>query len=268
MDTPEFATAVGEWARFWADHAEAKGIVPSRLSVLLYDEPHAPEQDAIIIAWANAIRAAGADLTIWEDPTYDSVSESQAAMAAVCDVICPNRTIFLRADEEYRNFYRAQRDAGKRLEFYSCSGPSTLLDPYSYYRLQAWTCWKEGAEASYFWAFGDNADISPWNEYLAPRNVYMLSFLDDISVTPAKMMEAAREGVQDYEYFVLLQAAVDAAPAGPAKDAAAKLLAELPDRVLDAGTTLGLMWHDEMDRTHADAARVEILDALATLHAE
>ncbi|MBX3180689.1 MAG: hypothetical protein KF886_25360 [Candidatus Hydrogenedentes bacterium] len=267
MDDPEFDTAVGQWASFWADHARARGIDPSRLAVLLFDEPHAPEHDAIIVAWANAIRQAGAGWTIWEDPTYHELTESQEAMFAACDVICPNRTIFLRGSEDYRDFYRKQRDAGKRLEFYSCSGPSTLLDPYAYYRLQAWTCWKEGAQASYFWAFGDNAGVSPWNEYLAPRNIYTLSFLDDTSVTPAKMMEAAREGVQDYEYFVMLQAAIDRAPEGPAKDAAKRLLEELPDRVLDASTTPGLLWHDDIDRSLADEARIQILDALAALRA-
>ncbi len=267
MDAPQFATAVGEWANFWSAHAREKGVDPAQLSVLLYDEPHAPEQDAIIIAWAKAIKAAGAGWTIWEDPTYQSVSESQAAMVAECDVLCPNRQIFVRADEEYRDFYRSQRAAGKRLEFYACSGPSSLLDPYSYYRLQAWTCWKEGAKASYFWAFGDNADISPWNEYLAPRNIYTLSFLDDTSVVPAKMMEAAREGVEDYEYFVMLQAAVDKAPEGPARTAAKQLLEMLPDKVLDAGITPGMMWHDEMDRTLADKGRVEVLEALVSLKA-
>lgn len=268
MNAFEFATAVGEWANFWAAHAREKGIEPARLNVLLVDEPHSPEQDATIVAWSKAIKGAGAGWTIWEDPTSHRMSDSEQTMADASDVLCPNRTIYLRADEAYRDFFRAQRDAGKRLEFYSCSGSSTLLDPYAYYRLQAWTCWKEGATASYFWAFGDNAGISPWNEYLAPRHIYTLSFLDDTSVTPAKMMEAAREGVEDYEYFVMLEAAVEAAPAGPARDAAQRLLSELPDAVLDAGVSPGLMWHDDLDRTLADTGRIQILEALVELQGE
>lgn len=265
LDTPAFKTAVGEWAHFWATHAATHGIAAERLCVLLLDEPHDPAQDAIIIAWAEAIKAASVDFTIWEDPTYLGVSESQAALAEVCDVLCPNRTIFLRANEEYRDFYRAARDGGTGLEFYSCSGPTTLLDPYSYFRLQAWTCWAEGATASYFWAFGDNAGGSSWNEYMLPRNIYTLTYLDDTSVTPAKMMEAAREGIQDYEYFVMLQTAVEQAPAGPEREAAATLLRTLPEQVLDAGTSPGLMWHDDLDRSQADVARVKVLDALVTL---
>ncbi len=265
MDTPAFKTAVGEWARFWAKHAATQGIAPERVCVLLLDEPHEPAQDAIIIAWATAIAEAGADFTIWEDPTYQGVSESQAQLAAVCDVLCPNRTIFLRANEEYRDFYRAERDKGTTLEFYSCSGPTTLLDPYSYFRLQAWTCWAEGATASYFWAFGDNAGGSSWNEYVLPRNIYTLTYLDDTSVTPAKMMEGAREGIQDYEYFVMLEAAVEKAPDGAAKDAAQGLLDSLPALVLEAGTSAGLMWHDRLDRSQADIARVKVLDALVAL---
>ncbi|MCF6287070.1 MAG: hypothetical protein L3K26_18070, partial [Candidatus Hydrogenedentes bacterium] len=193
-DAPEFKTAVGEWARFWAEHARSRGIDPERLCILLLDEPHEAAQDQIIIAWAKAIEAAGADLTIWEDPTYNGVSESQELLVEVCDVLCPNRPIFLRANDAYRDFYRAQRDRGTTLEFYSCSGPTTLLDPYAYFRLQAWTCWDEGATASYFWAFGDNAGGSSWNEYVLARNIYTLSFLDDTSIGTAKPMEAAREG--------------------------------------------------------------------------
>jgi hypothetical protein len=267
MGTPAFDTAVGDWARFWSAHAKAKGIDPARVCLLLYDEPHAPEQDAIIIAWASAIRASGAGLSVWEDPTYDKVSESQAAMAAQCQILCPNRPIFLAADEAYRDFYRAQRDAGRALEFYSCSGPSTLLDPYAYYRLQAWTCWKEGAVASYFWAFGDNADISSWNEYVSQRSIYTLSFLDDRSITAAKPMEAAREGVEDYEYFVMLREALKSAPAGPKADAARALLTELPEVVLSTGTSKSLMWHDEVDRSQADVARIRILEVLVALGA-
>lgn len=262
---PEFDAAVGDWSRFWSEHAASKGIDPAKVCLLLYDEPHAPEQDAIIIAWAKAIRAGGAGVSVWEDPTYDQVSESQQVMAAQCQVLCPNRPIFLGASEEYRDFYRGQRDEGRVLEFYSCSGPSTLLDPYAYYRLQAWTCWKEGAKASYFWAFGDNAGTSPWNEYVSQRAIYCLSFLDDVSVTAAKPMEAAREGVEDYEYFVMLRDALKSAPAGPEADAAMALLTGLPDQVLSSGVSATLMWNEEIDRSQADLARVKILDALQSL---
>jgi hypothetical protein len=265
METPAFAVAVGDWARFWADHAKSKGIAPNRLCVLLLDEPHEVAQDQIIIAWATAIKAAGAGLTIWEDPTYHGVSDSQAQLVKVCDVLCPNRTIFLRASDAYRDFYRAERDQGTRLEFYACVGPTTLLDPYSYFRLQAWTCWKEGALASYFWAFGDNAGGSSWNEYVLPGKIYTLTYLDETSVTPAKMLEAAREGIEDYEYLVMLRAAIASAPAGPARKAAEAVMAALPDRVLESATSPGLLWHDKLDRSQADVVRIQILDALGAL---
>jgi hypothetical protein len=264
-DTPEFAIAVGEWSRFWAAHARSKGISPERLCILLLDEPHEPAQDEIIIAWVKAMAAADSGLTIWEDPTFRGVSESQSALAKVCNVLCPNRPIFLRSTEAYRDFFRGERDGGTTLEFYSCTGPTTLLDPYAYFRLQAWTCWKEGAAASYFWAFGDNAGGSSWNEYKLPRAIYTLTYLDDTSVTPAKMLEAAREGVEDYEYFVMLEAAIETAPEGPEKVAAQTLLNTLPVAVLETGTSDGLMWHDKLDRRHADKARSQILEALQSL---
>ena len=61
------------------------------------------------------------------------------------DILCPNRPMWFREGPDFASFYRDQQSRGRTLQFYSCSGPARLLDPYSYYRLQAWHCWKIGA---------------------------------------------------------------------------------------------------------------------------
>jgi hypothetical protein len=249
MGTPEFDRAAQAWITFWAERITSRGLFPDQFAVLLYDEPHAPEQDAIIIAWAKALRAANTGIRVWEDPTYREITEANPEMLELCDVICPNRTIFLRGSDASRQLYIDQRDAGRTLEFYSCSGPMRLLDPYLYCRLQAWTCWQYGATASYFWAFGDDGGGTSWNEYGAVRTAYTPVFLDGTSVTAGKHMEAIRESVD--------QAVVERAE---------RLLEEAPGRVC-AGyeADAGFWWKAECDRTVADAVRREILEMLVAL---
>jgi hypothetical protein len=270
MNTPEFDSAVKAWTLFWADYMRGLGKTPDQLALLILDEPHAPEQDAIILAWAKAIRAADTGIRIWEDPIYrGDMTKANPDMIAACHVLCPNRPIFLSSPQSYRDYYVARRNEGIALEFYSCSGPVRSLDPYAYHRLQAWECWRYDAQAMYFWAFGDTGYGSSWNEYAARGTDYCPQFLGPKTVTAGKHLECAREGVQDFEYLVMLRDAVaEAESAGKAGDAvkhAKQLLAELPEQVLEAGASDSLWWREDIDRNMADTARVKVLDALVAL---
>lgn len=272
MDTPQFETAVKAYASFWTQHATDKGVKPEQIVLLLVDEPSDPKQDAVILAWARAIKASGSGLRIWEDPIYQDMSKANQEMVAACDVLCPNRCIFLAADSGYREYFAAQRERGATLEFYSCSGPMRLLDPYHYVRLQAWECWRYGAVGSYFWAFSDGGGASSWNEYALPGSAYTPLFLDATSVTAGKHMEACRESVEDYEYLVMLEKAINVAAArgvsGEIVERARTLLSEGPARVCEAKQPASYRWHkDEVDRSVADRVRVEVLDMLVALTA-
>jgi len=177
---------------------------------LIRDEPHEGSDDVEpIVGWARAIKAAEPSVLIWEDPTYRDPTKAPAEMFEVCDVLCPNRAMWLGRAKLFEPFYLDQKRKGKELQSYSCSGPARMLDPYSYYRLQAWHCWHFGATGSFFWAFGDNSGSSSWNEYFTQSGPYTPLFLDDETVTPGKQMEAIRESVEDYECFVMLRKAVE-----------------------------------------------------------
>ena len=99
-------------------------------------------------------------------------------------------------------------------------------------------------------------------------------------MTAGKHLEAAREGVEDYEYFAMLDRAIRKASAqgrtGPAVEEARRLLENLPASVCDAaghggGMTSdqplgGFHWlNDKVDRTLADEARIQVLAALTAL---
>ena len=269
VGTPSFEKKVAAWIRFWAQHVRGLGLKASQLGLLLVDEPNRQEQYDVIRAWAEVIQKTEPAVLVWEDTcprTWDGFDE----MARSVDVLTPNRSHWLERDEAFRNRFRAQRRAGRQLGFYSCAGPARTFDPYAYYLLQQWQCFKEGATWSGFWAFGDNARQSCWNEYLAQGNgPYCPVYIDETSVTGAKYMEAIAEGVQDYETLVMLCdriAALEKRGKTPADLARARaLLAGACDRVLAGAGTQGYRWDEPKDRTVADTVRVEILEVLTSL---
>lgn len=269
IDSPEFSSRVGSWISAWVRHLGSRGIRPDQLGLLIHDEPHEGSDIRPLLAWARAIRAAEPDVIIWEDPTYRDPAAAPAELFEVCHVLCPNRPMWLDEGPSFAEFYGGQQRQGKTLELYSCSGPAKLLDPYSYYRLQAWHCRQIGATGSYFWAFGDTGGASSWCEYFARSGPYTPLFLDDHSVTAGKHMEAIRESVQDYEYFVMLGEAIERARRtgiDPALIAnAEQLLTQAPDTVLAARDASQLRWHEPKDRTVADTVRVKLLQTMESL---
>jgi hypothetical protein len=268
-DSPVFERAVGEWIHFWVDHASQLGVRPEQLFLLIVDEPHARSQDEQIVRWAKAIKAAEPRVLIWENPPYTNPSDGLPDMFRLSDVLTLNREMLLRQSRAFANFYRTQRTDGRELELYSSTGPARLLDPYSYYRLQAWHCFELGAGGSHFWAFSDSADGSSWNEYAINRDAYTPLFIDRTSVTSSKHMEAIREGVEDFEYLVRLRERIQATErANPGHSFLARarsILDSAVHRVLDAEEASELRWAIRKDRSIADAVRFEIGQALEML---
>ncbi|MCC6154029.1 MAG: hypothetical protein IT367_09740 [Candidatus Hydrogenedentes bacterium] len=265
-----FERAAKEWFNFWADHIRASGLKPEQFAVLLVDEPYEHQHDAAIAAWAKPLREANTGIRLWIDPTHRTMAVTEAQSIAVCDAVCPNRQIFYQAEQPYRDFFTSLPGKGKQLEFYSCSGPVRVLDPYSYHRLQPWDCWRYGAKASYFWAFGDTGGGSAWNEYAAKGTCYTPLFLDATSVTTGKHMEAIREGIEDYEYLAMLDEAVAAAKDknvdAAILESARALLNDGPASITDACfNNKGFDWDETMDRGAADGVRVKILELLTNL---
>ena len=278
MGTPEFDTAVKAWVTFWAKHMKAKGLQPEQFGLLLVDEPDEPWMDERILAWAKPIREADTGIRIWEDTTHRDMDRANQEMIEACHVLCPNYVSFLVQGQEYRDYYLKKRDQGIGLEFYTAL-TGRVFDPYAA-RLMAWTSWRYGATAIYMWSLTDTGGASSWNEYLTIKDAYSPMFIDEDSVTAGKHLEAAREGVQDYEYFAMLDRAIrkasDRGRTGPAVEEARRLLESLPGRVCDAaghggeivsGQPLGgFHWFNEkVDRTLADEARIQVLAALTEL---
>ena len=267
--TLRFERAVADWARAWAAHNAEIGLKPGQVGVLIVDEPKSEDKDQRILDWATAIKQGTSDITIWEDPVHHAPWAAKVqGMFDACDVLCPNLARYIAGGDKARRFYAKHQRRGAKLWFYQCSGPGRLHDPYYYHRLQHWHCWVAGAVGSGFWAYGDAAGTSPWNDYAAKRTSYTPAYIEDTSVTDGKHWEAVREGIQDYECLRMLRDRIEELAAkgasGPKLAAARQLLEEGPKRVAEYSPGK-LPWVRPKDRSAADQVRVQVLEALAGL---
>ncbi|WP_242392049.1 hypothetical protein [Anaeromyxobacter oryzisoli] len=273
LGTPAFSEAVKEWAQFWAAHVAGKGIDPGRVDLLFVDEPNGRELAERQIAWARALGASSSGLRSWVDPVYADAARTPAELVGTADVVCVNRGLADRTGAPYRALASVVLAAGKTLEVYGTDGPASGLDPYVYFRLQAWWAFDLGATAVGFWSFTDAGQGSAWREYIAPGAVYSPLFLDGRSVTPSKHLAAIREGVEDYEYLAMLRDAIAAAAArrgadDPALARARAVLASVVHRVLEASRVDAYTWTSPKDRSVADAARIEVVEEVRRLAAD
>lgn len=268
MGTELFNKKVGQWATAWVKHAAEQGIAPGQIMILLVDEPRSDAQDQRIIAWARALRAAQPELVIWNDPVHAEPDKVHPEFYEFSDVLCPHAPRFLGEKQAYRDFYVAQREAGQELWFYSCSGPSKLLDPAAYYRGQFWLNLCYEGKGSCYWAFGDEAGFS-WNAYSQPRACYSPLFLSPTTITDAKQMEAIREGAEDYQYFMMLQAKVEELEAAGVSDQlideAKTVLTTAPEKALDIMGPNRQQWMVPKDREVMDRLRLQALGMLERL---
>ena len=254
-------------------------IDPAKIAFLLVDEPganpsYALTADTIIINWANAIKNAFSPgesrVRIWEDPFFSDPNDHSVLapeMMSVCDVLCPHPFLSWPFDTEEQYFETLTQPpaTGKALAFYSTDYSDTV-DPYAYYRLQAWYSFQKGAAEMSFWAFSDQRGNPSWKtkDYYTSRS-YSPLFIDPLSVTDGKGMEAIREGVEDYEYLQMLRSQIAALPAGTSKDQAQAVLDTAVNSTLASYTATNLQWSAAKDRTVADTQRNLVLSMLETL---
>ncbi|MCX6361513.1 MAG: discoidin domain-containing protein [Armatimonadetes bacterium] len=260
---------ISEWISFWVRHLASRYIQPGRLGLLITDEPRNAGDYANVAGYGRVIKAAQPGVVLFEDPIPPTPAQAGAEMLAVSDILCPNRTEWITNRAAFERVYLPQQKAGKRLAFYSCSGPVRSLDPYSYHRLQAWDAFRYGAVHIGYWSFADAGGGSSWNEPAASGTGYSPQFLDPEGCTTSKHMEAIREGLYDYQTLVQLRGAADKAErAGrhPTLIAQARsLLTDGVRAVVEARDCRSILWKDAKDRTAADKLRIEAIELLEKL---
>lgn len=267
--TPRARLMVAEWLRAWADHALTLGVKPEQIVLLLLDEPTKPEQDERFIAWAEAVQAAGVGFRVWLDPCHEDPTKVNPRLYELCDVLSPSGARFIGSPQSYRDFFIAQRDAGRELQFYNCVN-GKHLDPITYHRGTFWLNIRYGGHGASFWAFGDEGRSgNSFRAYTSPTHMFSPLFLDPPQIIDGKHMAAIREGAEDYAYFAMLRRRLEELHQGgvdsEAVRAADKLLADGPERVAREITIDRLGWNVDKDRSVMDEVRLEALALLEKL---
>ena len=281
MGTPRFDTMVREYFSAWADYVRKNNFPTEKVVMLIIDEPWDNDKDRTFITWAKPIISAKTGFQLFEDPVHADYNKALPEMYALSDILCPNRVhIIGSADPKaYREFFMKFKEQGKKLWLYSCSGPSRLLDPISYYRAQAWEAFDMGAEGTFFWAFGCGGGINDsWRPFMQNQNEYSPYFVSpNNDIMPAKQSEAIRESVQDYEYLCMLRDRIaelrKAGKGGRKLEVAETLLNEAPKRAMalvspakqNINAKAAIMWEEEKDRSLMDIERVKLLRMLNAL---
>jgi len=286
MGTEKFNRRLGAVMKHWAAHIKNDlGVDPSKIVILILDEPGHESQAQTILEWAKAIRAAVPEFKFIVDPTFGPAMYTNATVQAMfdqMDIVIPGTDYsYQRHGQAAVDFYESIRAKGKIMGFYACAQNPSEAESTRYYRLQQWACWQinKGGPESWagFWAYSDTRSNMPWNQLPCgyDRNWSMV-YIDSTSVTDGKHWLAIFEGVNDYEYLLTLKNRIaEVRKAGrndEAVAAAEKLLAELPDEVIAAVRAGNPPIHDGVigtlklgDIDACDTARIRILDALNAL---
>jgi len=262
-------TAIGDWAKSLEDHLRETGVEPSRVALLLIDEPHSEDVERKIIEVARAIAATAPELRVFEDPVRPDPTEALQEMYQVSDILCPNLPKLYQGGPAAIDFYRTLNSGGTDLYIYQCAGPHKLLDPITYHRNQFWHAWTLGATGSGYWGYVDAGGTgSSWDNFKGGGTSYSLVYADDENrLVTSKQWEAVREGAEDYTILWMLRNAVEEHE-GAETDAvrhARELLETLPAQIADRDISGAYRWTDERDRSATDAARDQLLRALMEL---
>ncbi len=200
-------------ARAWGAHLKEKGWL-DKCCVFLVDESTKGED---MRAWIHQGDGDLPNALTWH-PTPD----------------CPNVDIWIpqmeRGYEKYPESIRWARHEGLRLWMYTSSPasggkgtdfyPNTNIDfPASHCRLLPWVCWQDNLEGYLYWAV-TNWEKSPWETAETFRNQNgngSWFYPGKDGPVDSLRAEEFRDGMEDYEYFYMLNDLVKSARADESK---------------------------------------------------
>lgn len=263
VGTSHFELRLASWLKALTSVAATRGIGPGHLGFLLVDEPSTAAQSRTVSTWARAIHAAGTGLLVFENPLFPDPSSPEAREVTLAsDILSPSTSLFLRYSSQQRAALLSN-ESPKQLWLYESKGSVRTLDPYVYYRLQAWVAFKAGAQGSQFWSFADAGGGSSWDERHSKNGRgFAPEYLDEHDVTDSKEMFAIVEGAEDYTQLAMLRAAAEDLETNPRLAAEAHaLLANGVDEVLELlerDPERQMLWSTNKDREVADRVLLHV----------
>ncbi len=271
VNTPRYERMIIDYYKALEGRMTYLNLKPEQLVYLYHDEPSTIKDDMIVVNFMKVIRKEKFRMQFFQDPTWSAPEKGVPEAFSLPNILCPNTPMMVKNGQNFRDFYNKQREDGRTIWLYSCSGPAKQLDPLHYWRGQAWQCQQMKAWASFFWAFGDTAGAgNSWNVFTKNGTEYSPYFVEREGMpTDSKQAEAIRESVADFEYMKMLETEIARAkianPKHPALAEAEKALAEAPAEVVDAISVESLQWQAEKDYGLLDRNAVRLLKALVAL---
>ncbi|MFN6016297.1 MAG: glycoside hydrolase domain-containing protein [Verrucomicrobiota bacterium] len=258
---PEFPRIYGDYLNLTANHYREKGTLGNVLQYI-FDEPFlwakTPEQKQMVNQFYAISKKAGYRnlLTTSPSPDYTDI-----------DVWCPLYHHAIGHKEEVENAKKAgQSVIWYHNEFYT-TNRSTLNA-----RLVGWFTWRYQFDAYLIWSINYWVSGNPWEESKIDGDGYLIYPNPAGEGKPCSSIrwEMMREGIEDYDYFVILKNRADAvlgnATSSPEQTAKAnkalKLLKEMEDLIPNDSTTLKYNQNpvDYADLRERIAAAIEALN--------
>jgi len=264
------------YMRAWAAHIKSVGIGYDGWALYPYDEPSTPFTDTTLnlVEVAGLVREADPNILIYTDPTSGTTMKTVEMFTGLIDIWCPSSELLERLGPE---LIPVAKRVGKHVWFYDAAGRAKTLSCLGIYRWRFWYAWNLGLTGVGWWCYSHDADVA-W-QGPNPHNDFFGSVYAGPggAVVSSKRWEAAREGVEDFEYLCLLRTAIQAAEergvSGAAIAQANKLLEQVPGEIEgalhEAGRRLPLTpdsvpLYDEIAR-RLEEARGDVIAACLAL---
>jgi len=219
--------------RAWAAHMNELGLGYDRWALYPYDEPSTPftETTLNLIEVAKLVREADPNVLIYTDPTSGTTMKTVEMFTGLIDIWCPSSELLERLPE----IIPAAQRVGKAVWFYDAAGRAKTLSCLGIYRWRFWYAWNLGLTGVGWWCYSHDADVA-WQGPNSYADFFGSVYAGPGStVVTSKRWEAAREGVEDYEYLWLLRAAIADAEArgvsGPELEDARRVLRRAPTAI-------------------------------------
>ncbi|NIA14469.1 MAG: PQQ-binding-like beta-propeller repeat protein [Nitrospiraceae bacterium] len=201
-------SAFVQYLRAWVAHMKTLGLDYKDWALYLYDEPSTPFSQTTLntVAVAKLVKQADPNLLVYSDPTSGTTMETVEMFTGLVDIWVPSAELLERLGPE---MLPVAKRVGKEVWFYDASGRSKTLSCLGLYRWRFWYAWNLGLTGAGWWCYSHGADVA-WQGPNSYGDFYDTVYpAADGGVVTSKRWEAAREGIEDYEYLVLLAQAID-----------------------------------------------------------
>jgi hypothetical protein len=235
------------YLRAWTAHMKGIGLDYDAWALYPYDEPSTPfaETTVNLVAVAKVIREADPNILIYADPTSGTTMETVKMFTGLIDIWQPSSELLERLGPE---LVPEAKRVGKHVWFYDAAGNSKTLSCLGIYRWRFWYAWQLGLTGVGWWVYAQHGGADRWDGPNPTGDYFATVYDGPQGPVSSKRWEAAREGVEDYEYLYLLRESVRAAEAQGVPETqladAKRLLQELPKEMestlLDVGRRLPL----------------------------